>query len=479
MPQNRDTKIHILGVCKSDATRQRHQTHHFWREDLFVPNMSSANRRSRLSTAVALLSMAYVFSDATGTAFITPPPPAAWRQLSRSSDNLPHVVEVLVAGTPNPWRYNMWPTYKSNLEGDDGESNKKNNSNNSSNGNKVESIDTKETIQEKYDVERFRNRAALTQSVLKEKVEEVKLLKSKVMVLQNVVQRLRTDSERELEKQRSNSQEKLNASAEVLESLRGEFNKTKQLLEDQAQQQSKVIQSLEADLAQQKLDLSAKVDVERNKNRKLGDQIKALQKEVLDMDQTLETTQGELQKMQRRLVAREDEIRSQAESQERKRNSLESKIQELEKELENAVASATKAEELRQESIQIATAAVEAATQREIALKSELEVLNVKVSTLQQQEKDVLQSQLRDGRADSHLLDKISKLENALIEERLANDIRRNVEQEQLEMRQQTERKLYQEELNRLRTRVNQQRGNAPPTAISGRLRQLWLRLRS
>jgi hypothetical protein len=150
----------------------------------------------------------------------------------------------------------------------------------------------------------------------------------------------------------------------------------------------------------------------------------------------------------------------------------------LEKELENAVASATKAEELRQESIQIATAAVEAATQRQIALKSELEVLKVKVSTLQQ-EKDVLQSQLRDGRADSHLLDKISKLENALIEERLANDIRRKVEEEQFEMRQQTERKLYQEELNRLRTRVNQQRGNAPPTAISGRLRQLWLRLRS
>lgn len=437
--------------------------------------MASAVRCSRLCTTLVIISLASIFSDATVFAFSSP---VAWRHLSRYSDNLHHVEEVVVSGTRTPRRYNMWPTYKNNLEGDDGESNKKSNNNSSSKGNKVESIDAQEQLQDKYDVERFRNRAVLTQSVLKEKVEEVKLLKSKVMVLQNVVQRLRTESERELEKEKSNAKEKLNANAEVLESLRGEFNKTKQLLEEQAKQQTKVIQTLEADLAQQKLELLAKVDVERTKNRKLGDQIKALQKEVLDMDQALETTQGELQKMQRRLAAREDEIRTQAETQERKSKTLESKLQELERERQTAVANATKAEELRQESIQIATAAVEAATQREIALKNELEVLKANVSTLQV-EKEVLQSQLDDGRADSYLQEKISKLEKAMIGERLANDIRRKVEQEQFEMRQQTEREFYEEELKRLRTRLNQQRGDAPVAVISGRLRQLWLRLRS
>ena len=80
----------------------------------------------------------------------------------------------------------MWPTYKSNI-GDDSTSNK--------NESKVESIISNERLQEKYDVERFRNRATLTQSVLKEKVEEVKLLKSKVLILQNLVQRLRNESE--------------------------------------------------------------------------------------------------------------------------------------------------------------------------------------------------------------------------------------------------------------------------------------------
>lgn len=412
---------------------------------------------------MVLFSIAFVFSHVTAFSTLL----VSWRHKSRSSGShyVPGVVSVPLH------QYNMWPTYKSS-DGDESNNNKKNNSE----GEKLESIDSKEKIQEVYDVERFRNRATLTQSVLKEKVEEVKLLKSKVLILQNLVQRLGTESERELEKQ---LKEKEKHNAEVLESLRGEFNKTKQLLEEQAQQQAKMIQTLEGDLAQQKKELSAEVEVKTNINRKLGDQIKALQKEVFDMDQTLETTQGELQTMQRRLVAREDEIRYQDEAHQRKRKSLESRVKELELDRQYAVENATQTEELRQESIQIATAAVEAAAQREVALNCQLEALKTQVLTLQE-EKAMLQTQLGDGIADSELKEKISKLEKTIVEEKLANDVRRKVAQEEFEIQLQTERKVYEEELNRLRTRLNKQRTDAPATAnMSRRLRKLWQHLRS
>ena len=339
--------------------------------------------------------------------------------------------------------------------------------------------------EQQYEVERFRNRADLTQSILKEKVQEVKLLKSKILILQDVVNRLQTESKNEIERKLKLQESK---NTQTLETLQGEFKKTKTLLEEQAQQQAKVVQDLEADLVEQQRDSSAQVEIERSETLKLETQIKALQKEVLDMDQTLETTQGELQQVQKRLVSREDEIRSLAEKGDRKRNSLEKKVNQLETERQSALTKSTMAEELRQESIEIANAAVQAAAKREEALTKELEELKKTVSTLQQ-EQEQLQSQLETGDGNSILQGKIATLEKKLLEEKLAKNVKQNVEEEQFEARLQVERQKHEEELHRLRARLQrkdepnptvlQRRDEVTPTVARGRLQRLWSRLRS
>ena len=373
----------------------------------------------------------------------------------------------------------IWPRYKNNNEDESSRSSSgsasgtSNDVDSKSRIGTVEAMDSTTRDQEFYDVERFRNRAELMQSILKEKVQEVKLLRNKMLVLQDVVGRLQTQARGELEKQAKAQEEK---NSEILDGLQKEFNTTKRLLEEQAQQQAMVIQTLQAELAKQNLDATEKVETARQENDKLGNQIKALQKEVLDMDQTLEFTQGKLQLVQKQLEARETDFRLLQDKENRKLLALEVKIKRSEKELQSALRNSTRAEALRQESVEIATAAVLAAEKREQELKSELEGLQTTVLVLQE-EKELLQSQLEEGLADSILKSKVIKLEKKLLEEKLSNDIKRKVENEQYEKERQTERKKHEEEIQRLRTQLSQQ-GQALPVVFSARLRRLWQRIR-
>ena len=61
----------------------------------------------------------------------------------------------------------------------------------------------------------------------------------------------------------------------------------------------------------------------------LQDKIRALQREVLDMDQSLETTQAELITAQKRLATRENELRSVSEVHERNIQALEEKLKKV------------------------------------------------------------------------------------------------------------------------------------------------------
>lgn len=371
----------------------------------------------------------------------------------------------------------IWPTYKKNI--DDESSQSSTNSASTVRYSKprpgpVEPMDNNtRQDQEFYDMERFRNRAELMQSILNEKVQEVKLLRNKMFVLQDVVSRLQSQARGELEKQANELEGKYSV---ILASLREEFNSTKRSLEEQAQQQAMIIQTLQDELAKQNLDSTENVEIERQENRKLGNQVKALRKEVLDMDQTLEFTQGELQKVQKQLAARETEFRLLQDKENRRVVALEAKITRSEKELQSALMNSTRSEVLRQESVEIATAAVLAAEKRELELKGKLENLETTILLLQE-EKELLQSQLDQGLADSILKSKVIKLEKRLLEEKLSHDIKLKVETEHFENELQAERKKHEEEIQLLRMQLSQ-RGQALPVGLISRLRRLLQKVR-
>jgi chromosome segregation ATPase len=133
----------------------------------------------------------------------------------------------------------------------------------------------------------------------------------------------------------------------------------------------------------------------RERDQVVQNKIRALQKEVLDMDQSLETTQEELMRVQQRLASREDELRTLETGERRKRKALEEKLEatlveneELHSRLEDQLAS----EVARRESIDIASAAVRAADMREAKLRQELETLRDQLIQLEAQKEDISQA---------------------------------------------------------------------------------------
>jgi hypothetical protein len=346
---------------------------------------------------------------------------------------------------------------------------------------------SKQESEDQYTVERYKNRATLTQSILKEKVGEVKLLKSKIMILQDVVGRLQTESKRELGRRLEDKEVK---HSKVLQELQSKLDSTQSLLEAQAQEHSQVVKEFEADITKQQADAAKNQDQEARGTKRLGNRVKALQNEVLDMDQALETTQGELQKVQRRLVAREDEIRLKGLSEERKRKSLEAKVKELEEERESALSKSTLAEELRQESLEIANASVQAAAKREEILQQELNELKESMSILGE-EKAQLEALPASGKkgqgltgalapkgdqGSTLLYEKNVQLEDKLEKQRLASDIIRKMEQERFDATLQAERRKHEEDLRRLQMRL--QRKSEAIGVGEGGLKRIWKRIR-
>jgi chromosome segregation ATPase len=259
---------------------------------------------------------------------------------------------------------------------------------------------------ENQNVQRYRNRAALTESVLTQKIQEMELLQSKVAVLQDVVKRLQSGKERAAESesvreavlalQWEQAEETKRMQAELqIEQLTLELNCTRAEIKTQATRHAEVVDTLQKDHGR---DRRAWKDEERHfreRDQVVQNKIRALQKEVLDMDQSLETTQEELMRVQQRLASREDELRTLETGERRKRKALEEKLEatlveneELHSKLEDQLAS----EEARRESIDIASAAVRAADMRESKLRQELETLRDQLIQLETQKEDISQA---------------------------------------------------------------------------------------
>jgi hypothetical protein len=242
--------------------------------------------------------------------------------------------------------------------------------------------------EENQNVQRYRNRAALTESILKEKMQEMKLIRSKVEVLQDVVKKLQSSKEkvaehasvREMElTSRWKDEETKRIQADLqIKQLKLELNRTRTELMTQATRHTELMDNLTKEHGKARRAWKDEERQFRERDQVVQNKIRALQKEVLDIDQSLETTQGELMRMQQILASREDELRTLAINEGRKYKALEEKLEaalvenkSLQSKLDDYLAS----EEARRESIDIACAAVRAAEKREATLREELDTL--------------------------------------------------------------------------------------------------------
>ena len=304
------------------------------------------------------------------------------------------------------------------------------------------------------EVERYRNRAALTESVLKEKMQEMKLLRNKVEVLQDVVKKLQKrqqnatslKQEELISQWRQEETKRIEAELQI-KRLQTELNHTKSELNKQATQHSEIIQELKKEHGRDRQAWKEQEREFRDRGRVVQDKIRALQKEVLDIDQSLEMTQGELMRVQKILASREDELRTLSSEEDRKRKVLEEKLETILREknsLQCKFDELAAGEEERKESVAIASAAVRAAEKREAKLRQELETL--------QQKLDQLEAKYEEVAADSNDQQKVKELLQELDMERKKHADDRKRDRQEFEKKLDAQRETFEAELRLVRT---------------------------
>jgi len=343
------------------------------------------------------------------------------------------------------------------------------------------------SAKEEYDVvERYRNRAALTETILKEKVKEVKLLKGKVNVLQDVVKKLQLLNKKSIDNAESTAQD-LNDKLQIqeqqrdaltnqMETLKLELNKAKSEIEAQANQNTVLVQQLKSKLEHERSN-QQQMSKEHQENSNLNQQkIKALQQEVLDLDQSLEVTQSELKKLNRQLADREQELRSMQGESHRRQELLQHKLEKSLMEKEVAIKNQTLAEAQRIESVEIATSAVKAAEKREIALQQQLNDLQAKYEILLN-EKQMIATEGANNSDDEVFQRQVDALQERLQRDRLLSESIRKLDQERFEAILKAERTKFEDQLKRLQIQSVKRVGDTPVS--NNRMGQIWNRFRS
>lgn len=338
---------------------------------------------------------------------------------------------------------------------------------------------------EDYDIERYRNRSALTESVLKEKVQEVRLLKVKVNILQNVVKTMQAtqkhasgiaaSTETELMAKLQAQEHQRDVLMKEMVSLQQELIKAKSDIETQAQQHITLVQQLKSNFDKQRRDHQQQLSQQQQELSQLNqNKIKALQQEVFDLDQSLEKTQSEFKKLNRQLADREDDLRNIQRLNERKKEDFQQRLNETIMEKENAIKNQTLTEASRVESLEIASAAVNAAEKRELALQKQLNDLQAKYDTLLNQKNTVADVPNVD---DGVLQRKVEDLQARLQSERVLGASRQKLDQERFEAMLDAERAKYEEKLKKLQMQDIKRVGDTPVT--NDRIGRLWSRIRS
>lgn len=228
------------------------------------------------------------------------------------------------------------------------------------------------------DLRWYRNRAALTEHILREKMSDLELLQQKLTVLQDVVVRVKrqADGAKDQSSQWQDSYEsevKVRVEAEErTNSLRRELDQTRSELLRQKQR-------YEADLADVKLLLLNQQKQFANERERMQEneakarlQMKSLQAEMLEIDQSLEMTQQELFRLKNSASSQEQDLKAALDEELQKRSQMKSELAEVREERDTVIKKLQSLELEMKDSMEIASASVAAADRREGKLRSEL-----------------------------------------------------------------------------------------------------------
>ena len=245
---------------------------------------------------------------------------------------------------------------------------------------------------ESYDLQRYRNRAALAERVLREKVAEGELLRGKLAVLQQVVKQLQAGTVRgaaahnETIVQLESEQQRL---AEEWQQTVAVQKREWDALELQTVQYQDELTKLQEQFRDEKSLWEREFELQQGKDRKVENRVQALRKEVLDMDQALETTQQELMTAQNTSKQQEEEIRAALVKEQKRVGRLQEELRAAEDTRSEALEKLHSQTQDWEESTEIAKAAVAAAARREALLVQDLQDLNTNYTRVQTENGDL------------------------------------------------------------------------------------------
>jgi DNA repair exonuclease SbcCD ATPase subunit len=249
---------------------------------------------------------------------------------------------------------------------------------------------------ESYDLQRYRNRAALAERVLREKVGEGELLRGKLGILQHVVKQLQAGAvqgaaaQNETIVQLESEQQRLGKEwRQSIAVQTREWNQTRAALEAQTRQYQDDLTKLQEQYRVQKSDGERERQLQQDKDRKVQNRVQALRKEVLDMDQALETTQQELMTTQNTSKLQEQEMRAALVKEEKRVGRLREELEAAETSRKEALKELQNQTQDWEESTEIAKAAVAAAARREAFLSQDLQELKTNYTRVQIENDDL------------------------------------------------------------------------------------------
>jgi hypothetical protein len=255
---------------------------------------------------------------------------------------------------------------------------------------------------ESYDLQRYRNRAALAERVLREKVAEGELLRGKLAVLQQVVKQLQAGTVRgaaefnETIVQLESEQQRLSKEwQQTVAVQRREWNQTRAALELQTVQYQGDLTKLQEQYREEKSVWERELQLQQGKDRKVENRVQALRREVLDMDQALETTQQELMTAQNSSKLQEEEMRAALVKEQKRVERLREELQAAEDTRSEALEKLQNQTQDWEESTEIAKAAVAAAARREALLVQDLQDFHSNYTRVQT-ENDDLKKQMNE-----------------------------------------------------------------------------------
>ena len=339
------------------------------------------------------------------------------------------------------------------------------------------------------ELQRYQNRATLAERVLRDKISQGELLRSKLQLLQDVVRQLQASAAQDVVVVRcgfESERQTLEQELQQMHNVTLKLNQSQAALVEQAEQYQTELVELQTRYQREQLDRDRGLKDQQEKEREYQLQIEALQREVLEMDQSLESTQQESIDRQRQSRILQDEMSANLLQEQRKVELLKDKLRDAEDGREQVLQQLQNQTNTLSESVLVATAAVSSAERREAAMSLEWKEL-MSNHTLVKEENDLFRMQL-DGRlqeqegAGNDTVDKLDR-EVSDLQEQIRSLCSTHAAQQRMD------KKTAQEQLARLRAEyeekllgIDEQRqryssSDSSPRRASMR-RRLWQRVK-